>query len=311
MCHLPLSGSRGQRLSVCLQHPPLLRYRLLAIRVDRPLHPSNTHAMKNRLEPLCLKTTARCTSRGILSSFGKLLCFAEAPSQAYSMALYLSTSRRCFLCFIKMSEDPPSCESVSCRCSFSGSAGSGRARLEESRDEQLDHAAGIVARVEVSANAEAADATHQFVGINIGADLASLGAGFEQLSAHGHEAVKKVGMQRVEAVAVGLQDCGESMLGDQEINEEGDPLTECSVRRPPLRQQDRTSLGAGLDLMAVQGHHEIRSRREVAVHRPHPDAGRRRDVTHRRLDTGRDEHSGGGGEQRLLVALRVGPLLPT
>ena len=76
--------------------------------------------------------------------------------------------------------------------------------------------AGIVARVEVSANAEAADATHQFVGINIGADLSGFSGCVEQLSAHGHEAVKEVGMQRVEADAVGLQDRGESMLRDQE-----------------------------------------------------------------------------------------------
>ena len=182
--------------------------------------------------------------------------------------------------------------------------------MEESRDEQLDHAAGIVARVVVGANAEVADATHQFVGITIGADLAGLGGGVEQLSANGHEAVKEVGMQRVEADAVGLQDRGESMLRDQEIDEEVDPLTERSVRRATIRQQDRTSLGAGLDLMAVHGNNEIRSRREVAVNRPHPDASRSRDVTHWRLDTGRDEHGGGGGEQRLLVALRVGPLLP-
>jgi hypothetical protein len=117
-------------------------------------------------------------------------------------------------------------------------------------------------------------------------------------------------MQRVEADAVGLQDRGESMLRDQEINEEVDPLTECSVRRATIRQQDRTSFGAGLDLMAIHGNNKIRSRREVAVNRPHPDASSSRDVTHWRLDTGRDEHGGGGGEQRLLVALRVGPLLP-
>jgi hypothetical protein len=53
-----------------LTAPPLLRYRLLAIRVDRPLHQSNTHAMKNRLEPLRLKTTARCASRGIWHTLG-------------------------------------------------------------------------------------------------------------------------------------------------------------------------------------------------------------------------------------------------
>jgi hypothetical protein len=32
--------------------------------VDRSLHQSNTHAIKNPLEPLRLKTTARCASRG-------------------------------------------------------------------------------------------------------------------------------------------------------------------------------------------------------------------------------------------------------
>jgi hypothetical protein len=32
------------------------------------------------------------------------------------------------------------------------------------------------------------------------------------------------------------------MLRDQKINEEVDPLTECSVRRAPLRHQDRISL---------------------------------------------------------------------
>jgi hypothetical protein len=99
------------------------------------------------------------------------------------------------------------------------------------------------------------------------------------------------------------------MLGDQEINEEVDPLTECSVWRATLHQQDWTSLGASLDLMAVHSNHEIRSRREVAVNRPHPDTSRRRDITHWCLDTGLDEHGGGGGEQALLVALRVGPSL--
>jgi hypothetical protein len=181
--------------------------------------------------------------------------------------------------------------------------------LEESREEQLDHAAGIIARVEVSANAEVADATHQFVGIHIGADLASFSGGGEQLSANRHEAVKEVGMQRVEANAVGLQDRSESMLRDQEINEEVGPLTEGSMRRATLRQQDRTSLGASLDLMAVHGNHEIRSRREVAVNRPHADASRRCDVTHWRLDTGLDKHGGGSCEQDLLVALCVGPNL--
>src|SRR5258706_15724674 len=57
------------------------------------------------------------------------------------------------------------------RCSLDGAAVSGQARLEESRDEQIDHAAGIGARVVVGANAEAADATHQFLGITIGAAI--------------------------------------------------------------------------------------------------------------------------------------------
>ncbi len=79
-------------------------------------------------------------------------------------------------------------------------------------------------RVLVSADAEVADATHQLEGINIGANLASFSGG-EQLSTNGSKAVNEVGMQRVEANAIGLQERGESMLGDQKINEEVDPLT--------------------------------------------------------------------------------------
>ena len=107
---------------------------------------------------------------------------------------------------------------------------SGRARLEKSRKEQLDHAARIVARVLIGTHAEVAYAIHKFISINIGLDLASFNGGCEQLSANGHEAVKKVSVQRGESGAVRLQDCGESMLRDQEIHEEVDPLTKCSVR---------------------------------------------------------------------------------
>lgn len=81
-------------------------------------------------------------------------------------------------------------------------------------DEQLDHAAGIVAQVVVGTNAEVADGTHQLVGINISADLSCLGGSVEQLSANGYEAIKEVGMQCIKANTVGLQDCGESMLRD-------------------------------------------------------------------------------------------------
>ena len=66
--------------------------------------------------------------------------------------------------------------------------------MEESRDKQLDHAPSIVTRVVVGTNAEVANDTHQFVSIDIGADLASFSGGGEQLSTNGHEAVKEVGM---------------------------------------------------------------------------------------------------------------------
>jgi hypothetical protein len=44
-------------------------------------------------------------------------------------------------------------------------------------------------------------------------------------------------MQRVEADAVGLQGRGKSMLRDQKINEEIDPLTECSMQRAPFARR--------------------------------------------------------------------------
>jgi hypothetical protein len=62
--------------------------------------------------------------------------------------------------------------------------------------------------------------------------------------------------------------------------------------------------------MAVHGNNEIRPRREVAVNRSHPDASLRCDITHRRFDTGPDKHGGGSSEQCLLIAQRVGSLLP-
>jgi hypothetical protein len=46
--------------------------------------------------------------RRFLAVFANFSVCAEAASQAYSLTLDLSTSKRHFLCFIKMSEDPPS-----------------------------------------------------------------------------------------------------------------------------------------------------------------------------------------------------------
>src|SRR5579859_7153636 len=96
------------------------------------------------------------------------------------------------------------------------------------------------------------------------------------------------------------------MLCHQEINEEVDPLTQCRERRTTLRQQDRTSLGASLNLVAVHGNNEIRPRREMAVNSSYPDICGRSDVAHWCLDPGGDEHRGGGGKQRLLFPPRVG-----
>jgi hypothetical protein len=52
--------------------------------------------------------------RRFLAVFANFSVCAEAASQAYSLTLDLSTSKRHFLCFIKMSEDPEDVESVSC-----------------------------------------------------------------------------------------------------------------------------------------------------------------------------------------------------
>jgi hypothetical protein len=109
-------------------------------------------------------------------------------------------------------------------------------------------------------------------------------------------------VETIEAPAVGLQRVRESVLRNQEVNEEVDPLTECRQRRVGARQKCRAGLGAGLDLMAVDGDNEIGPSREVAVDRPDPDAGFGRDLTDRRVDAGGDEDRRGGVEQRLLVA---------
>jgi hypothetical protein len=60
--------------------------------------------------------------------------------------------------------------------------------------------------------------------------------------------------------------------------------------------------------MTVNRDDKVRPRREVAIDGPDPDAGLGSDVTNRRVDAGGDEDSGGSGEERLFVALSVGPL---
>ena len=114
-------------------------------------------------------------------------------------------------------------------------------------------------------------------------------------------------MQRVEAGAVGLQRGGEPVLGDQEVDEEVDPPTRARRAGSAASPAGPAGLGAGLDLVAVDGDDQIRPCREVAVDRAHPDARPGRDVAHRRLDAGGDEDRRGGVEQGLLVAPGVSP----
>ncbi len=124
--------------------------------------------------------------------------------------------------------------------------------MTESREEQTDQAASIVARVVAGTDAEVADAAHQLQGTDIGVDLAGFRCRLKQLSADGHQAVEEIGVQRVEAGAVGLLRSGESMLRDQQIHQEVDLLRQRDVGYAATRWQDRTGLGAGLDLRAAK-----------------------------------------------------------
>src|SRR5258707_11308198 len=103
-------------------------------------------------------------------------------------------------------------------------------RLAQSGDEEADQSACVVARIAVRTDAEVAHASHQLKALKAGADLAATGRGVEQLVAHGHEPVEEVGVQRVETGVVGLQHGSESVLGDQEVDEEVDPLPQRGVR---------------------------------------------------------------------------------
>lgn len=100
------------------------------------------------------------------------------------------------------------------------------------------------------ARAQAADAAHEPVGIEVGTDLARADRGVEQPGADGHEPVEEVGMQGVEARVVGLQRGGEPMLGDQEIHEAADPLAQ-RVVRVAGREQGRAGLGESLYLVPI------------------------------------------------------------
>jgi hypothetical protein len=66
----------------------------------------------------------------------------------------------------------------------------------------------MVARIGVGAGAEAADAPHQLVGIDVGADLAGFRGGGQQFGAHRNEAVEEIGVQSGKANTVGSQDRG-------------------------------------------------------------------------------------------------------
>lgn len=60
------------------------------------------------------------------------------------------------------------------------------------------------------------------------------------------------------------------MLRDQEIDEKVDPLTERGDRRVGDGQQVWTRVGAGFDLVTVDGDGEVRPGREVAIGGPYP-----------------------------------------
>jgi hypothetical protein len=72
----------------------------------------------------------------------------------------------------------------------------------QSPEQQFDQATGVVTRVVFASYAEVADAAHEFVGVRTGNNFAGGDGGVEQLLADGHQAVKEVGMQRVEAVGL-------------------------------------------------------------------------------------------------------------
>jgi hypothetical protein len=88
-------------------------------------------------------------------------------------------------------------------------------------------------------------------------------------------------VQGLEAGTVGLQRRGEPVLGGQEVDEQADPPRQRGVRRTAARQQGRPCLGAGFDLVAVDGYDQVGPGREVAVDRAHADAGLGRDVAYR------------------------------
>src|SRR5205814_945220 len=56
----------------------------------------------------------------------------------------------------------------------------------QSSKEQVDQAAGVIAGIAVTADAEVADAAHQLVGVRTGPDRAGADRGVEQLRADEH-----------------------------------------------------------------------------------------------------------------------------
>ena len=62
---LPLHGSRGRRVRVCLQQPPSVTSGSLGMCMAMPLIEEHINAMKDALEALRPRSTSRCASRGL------------------------------------------------------------------------------------------------------------------------------------------------------------------------------------------------------------------------------------------------------
>jgi hypothetical protein len=74
----------------------------------------------------------------------------------------------------------------------------GRGGLRKAREEQVDHAAGLVAGEGIDSDAQVADAEHQVVSPYVRAGLAGGGGCFQQLVEHGQQAVDELGVQALE-----------------------------------------------------------------------------------------------------------------
>lgn len=172
-------------------------------------------------------------------------------------------------------------------------------------NEKSNETTGLVVTPTLTPDAEVSHTAHQCIRPDVGAHLPRLARRPKQVRANRDESINEFPVQPGECPFVTVERPGETMLRDQKIDEEINPLGERRVRRLPSTQELGSRRGTEVDLMPIHRNDEFGSTRKVAIDRRDAHPRLPSDLSDGRVDSRGDEHLGSGGEKRPLIALRI------